>query len=189
MFFFWNHFKVAWGGSEQLETVSFVTCGESLCKTSIAAAPAHQTFARGLSIGDACCLTICLDNLRISSISSRHLSLCDWRTVSHSSSTCDLWVFLPWLSFLLSSEAAPTSCLPCWLFIWYWAQLRWQRHDVVHPQGLATCRLPRCSWTSWTSCRRSEIMRPKGGTMRGGGETKDEFQGWSWNMLWWFVFS
>ena len=62
-----------------------------------------------------------------------------------------------------STEVSPTSCLPRWLFIWYWAKLRWQRHDVVHPQGLATCRLPRCSWTSWRSCRRSEIMRPKGG--------------------------
>ena len=186
-FFFWNHFKVAWVGSEQLEIVSSVTCVDS----TILAASAHQTLGRGLGI-DACCLRRCLYNPRISSSirpppqplrltngKSFFINLCCVFPLTFKQ-LMSLAVFFP-----PSTEVSPTSCLPRWLFIWYWAQLRWQRHHV-DPHHLSP---PRCSWTSWRSCRRSETMRPNGGTtllgVAAGAKTKDEFQGW---ILSWFVY-
>ena len=69
--------------------MSSVTCGD----TSILAASAHQTLGTGLGIVDACCLTRCLYNPRISS-SIRPLPQ-PLRLTNGKSFFIYLWVFLP----------------------------------------------------------------------------------------------
>ena len=176
-------------GSEQPEIVSSVTCGD----TSILAASAHQTFARGLGIVDACCLTRCLDNPRISYPVTASASATD-KEGSHFST-----IFINF--FCLSSLSFSDSiCLSRFFLL---LQPRFHQRHAFHldsssgsepswgindttPSHLPP---PRCSWTSWRSCRRSEIRRRRGEWCVKQGKTKDEFHGWSWNMLWWFVIS